>query len=479
MPINCTYEKEVFTLNEYFTYRLNENQVLITTRHGGWCVLSQEEYLLLKNNLVDDKFASLFEKLKEAGVILTKNNINGIVADLRKENSFLLRPATYHVIDVTDKCNFNCIYCHPDATFQKKDMDEKTADKVLDFIFSIPSSRQEIIIEGGEPLLNWNLVKYLYNKSKEKVKQNGIKSFRFGVTTNLSLMTDNIAKEMAEMKIHPAVSFDGPKELHNRHRPFANGNGSYDIIIYWFHRLREKYNLRASFLPLITKISLGYGPKAFIDEFLKHDNELVFFKPFRPSGRALKNLEELKMSPEEFFDFLKSGIEYCISLNKKGIKVRERLTSNMVENIISPHRSSMCHRRPCGAGGFPMLSYGIDGSIYACDSLRSIDFFTLGNVATDTYQTIRERALPLIALAPDLIPICSSCPFMAYCGLCLADTAGQDNDIYPKIPRSFSCKWQKMAFEYLFTKLSKEDEDAKILKSWVPNYNQQKPLCRP
>ena len=151
----------------------------------------------------------------------------------------------------------------------------------------------------------------------------------------------------------------------------------------------------------------------------------------------------------------------------------------MLSNILNTGYESMCYRRPCGAGGFPMLSYGIDGSIFACDSLRCVDFFNLGNVATDTYQTVRLKALPMLALAPDLIPVCSSCPFMAYCGVCPGGAAGQENDLYPKIPRSFQCKWQKEAFKYLFSKLAKEDEDAIILKSWANSpCEQKKPLCQ-
>ena len=454
--------------NEYFPFSLDPEHILLTTRHGGWVILSQEEYHKVKlNNL--DKNSELFSRLEKPGIVLTETSFKKIIGDLRIENRALFSHPRYHVIDVTNKCNFNCIYCHPDAGPEKDEMDESMAKKVLDFIFSIPTRHCQIVIEGGEPLLKWDLIKFIFREAKKRVKEKGVRSLRFSLTTNLSLMTDEIAKGLSEMQISPAVSFDGPKELHNKHRPFIGGKGSYDTVTYWFKKLKEDYKLKPSFLPLITNISLKYGPKAIVDEFLKFGDDLVFFKPFRPSGRALVHLKELEMTPEDFYNFWEEGIEYCLSLNKKGIKIKERGAMDMVGNILTPHRGSMCQRRPCGAGGFPMLSYQYDGSIHACDSLRSIDFFKLGNVEEDTYQTVREKALPLLALAPDLIPICSSCPFMAYCGICLADTAGRENDIYPKIPRSFSCKWQKMAFKYLFKKFLENGEDAQILRSWVRN----------
>ncbi len=216
----------------------------------------------------------------------------------------------------------------------------------------------------------------------------------------------------------------------------------------------------------MTKIALKYDPKAIVDEFLGLGQRLVFFKYFRPSGRALTHFKELEMTAEDFFNFWREGIEYCLFLNKKGVRVIERSAKEMLAAILTPSRGAMCQRRPCGAGGFPMLSYDCDGTINACDATRIVDFLKLGNVYTDDYRTIRMKALPLLGLAPDLIPICRSCPFMSYCGICLADTAGRENDIYPKIPRSFACQWQKMAFKYLFQKFLENKEDAQILRSW-------------
>lgn len=472
MPTYCEQKDKVHTLNEYFPFSLDPNHTLLTTRHGGWVILSNDEYRVVKSNRVEQD-SELFQKLEEAGVILTKESLRKVIRDLRIENYHLISPPTYYVIVLTNKCNFNCIYCHPDARPENDEMTEITAKKVLDFIFSIPVRRCQIVFQGGEPLLKWELLKFIYREAKKRAE--GKKIIRFCVTTNLSLMTEKIAREFSEMEINPAVSFDGPRELHNKHRPFIGGKGSYDVVTYWFKRFKKDYKLNKlhpSFLPLITNISLKYGPKAIVDEFLKFGESLMFFKPFRASGRALTHFKELEMTPEDFFNFWEEGIEYCLSLNKKGVKIRERGAMHMITNILTPKRDSMCNRRPCGAGGFPMLSFDCDGTINACDSTRSVDFLKLGDVNTDNYQTIRNKALPLLALAPDLIPICSSCPFMAYCGLCLSDIAGRENDIYPKIPRSFECKWQKMAFKYLFKKFLEDGEDAQILRSWA-----RSPLC--
>jgi len=442
-----------FTFNEYFSFPLDLNNILITTRHGGWTILSDKEYKIIKSNELNPH-SELFKNLERAGIILTKRSIEKVIQDLRKENSFLFTPTAYHVISVTNKCNFNCLYCHPEAGPQKDEMSEETAKKVLDFIFSIPIANDlQIIIEGGEPLLKWDLIKFIFKIAKKRAKQKKLK-LHFSFTTNLSLMTDEIAKEIAEMGINPCVSLDGPKDLHNKQRPFIGGEGSYEKVIYWTNRLKEKYKIKIYAIPVITSISLKYGPEAIINEYLKFGQDTIFLKPFRASGRALINLPKLIMKPEDFYNFWKRGVEYCISLNQQGIKIRELDTSYFITNILTPYRPSMCHRMPCGAG-ISILSYNCDGTINSCDSARGMRFLDLGYVNKDNYSTIRSRAFSLISSSINLSPFCSSCPFMAYCRHCLADTSG-----------SFQCNWQKMALVYLFKKFLENKEDAQILQSW-------------
>jgi len=443
-----------YTLNEYFSFSLDLNHTLITTRDGGWLILSNKEYSIFKLDKIN-RNSELFKNLEEAGIVLTEKNIKKIIQNLRTENNFLFAPAYYHVIAVTNKCNFNCIYCHPEANPQKDEMNKSTARKVLDFIFSIPVPNGfQIIIEGGEPLLKWDLIKFIFNEAKKRAKQKKLK-LRFSFTTNLSLMNEKIARELVKMGISPCISLDGPKQLHDKQRPFIGGGGSYDKIIYWINKLKNDYNIKIHAIPVITNISLKYGPEAIIDEYLKFGQDTIFLKPFRVSGRALVNLPELIMKPEDFYNFWKKGIEYCFYLNKKGIKIKELNASYFLTNILTPYRQSMCHRIPCGAG-ISILSYAPDGTINACDATRGIELLDFGHIDHDNYSTVRSRAISLLAISPDLIPICSSCPFIAYCGHCIADASG-----------SFQCQWQKMAFEYLFKKFSENKEDAQILRSWT------------
>lgn len=455
----------IYTLNEHFCFSLDSDNLLVTTRHGGWIILSEEEYNRLKfKAIVRD--SELFRTLEEVGIILTERSIKKIVRALAQRHQFLFRYPGLNIVIITDKCNLNCLYCHPDARPEKEEMDEKTARKVLDFIFTTPLRGLHFNIEGGEPLLRWEFIKFLYAEAQKRAQAKGIRlHFSFG--TNLNLMNEKIARELAERKgMSVCTSLDGPKELHDLQRPRLGGGGSYDQTVYWMKRLNNEFEKKIHALPVVTKLSLRFGPEALVDEYLKMGQEMVFFKPFRPTGRALLNLKELEMEPEDFYNFWQRGAEYCLDLNKKGKKIRERNTVYFLENILSNSPvGSMCHRKPCGAG-LSQLAYKTDGTICGCDGARSEKFLDLGHVDSDDFSTIRAKSLPLIGISLDSVPFCSSCPFIAYCNFCFIETWIQENIIFPKIPRSFECKWRKKAFRFLFKKFLDKDQ-AQILQSWI------------
>lgn len=457
-----------YTLNEYFSFPLDADNVLLTTRHKGWAILNKEDYQQVQLDNLSGQ-PELFRNLERVGIVLSPRNIKEVTSLLCRQNNFLFHHPSCHVISVTNKCNLNCLYCHfeHNQKSEKKEMDEKTAEKILDFIFSIPMESCEIIIEGGETLLKWDLIKKLYLEAKQRADKKKLR-LKFAFGTNANLMTEKIAEDIVKLGLLPCISFDGPKEVHDSQRITIQGRGSYDKALYWIKRLKKK-GVLINVLPVITKLSLKVGPKAIIDEYIKIGQKTIFLKPLRLTGNAALNSEKLAMTPEEFFNFWREGIEYCISLNKKGIKIQDETASHFLVHLLySPvpsSRDSMCKRHPCGAG-FSILSYAPDGTITGCDCAREMGFLDLGHVNRDNYPAIRSRIIPLLDLAPDLLPICSSCPFMPFCGICLTSVWEQEKDFYPKISRNFECQWQKMALPYLFKKFLEQGEDAEILRTW-------------
>ena len=140
----------------------------MTTDHGSYCVLSANEFKKLKQNNIDGQ---LKDKLEEREIILMDKNIGEAVRLTRKRNGFLFSGTSLHIVVVTLRCNMNCIYCHASSKSIDEngfDMDKETAKKTVDFIFQTLRKSITIEFQGGEPLLNWGVVKYIIEYAKKK-----------------------------------------------------------------------------------------------------------------------------------------------------------------------------------------------------------------------------------------------------------------------------------------------------------------------
>ena len=143
--------------------------LLITTDQGSWAFIKKKDYpFLIQNKL---KKGKLYSELREKGIILTEDNLDEVVKDLRSRYSFLYNGASLHIIVVTLRCNQKCNYCHSSVVSEHAknlDLDRKTAKKTVDFIFQSPSSSINIEFQGGEPLLNFDIIKYI-TKGKSRL----------------------------------------------------------------------------------------------------------------------------------------------------------------------------------------------------------------------------------------------------------------------------------------------------------------------
>lgn len=461
------------SINETFTHQIDEEHYFVSTRHGGWVILDKEEFDSFKSRDFEPD-SELFNELKDVGIILTEDSMDKIKKDLWKKHYRLVNPPTYHVIPVSEACNMNCVYCHPDSKPGKGSMDRSMAEEILDFIFSIPGIKGKtikIVLTGGEPLTNYDTVRFIVEKAHELAKEKNI-NLNISLQSNLTLMEDNIAEFLKEHNVKVGTSIDGPKELHNAQRPYQSGGGTYEDIVYWINRLRKEYGLHVGAISVVTGISLDYDPKDMVDTFRDLGQKELFIKPYRPQGRAKEHDDELRMTAQEFFDFYRGAVEYILDLWRDGTDIIERTTREYIENFTSPKRRSMCKDRPCGAG-ITMLSWTKDGDIIACDSLRSEEEAKLGNVKEDSYLDIRAAALPLVSMTTDVTPECTRCPFQAFCGMCPGNSFGEHDDPMPKPPLNFECQWQKKAFDYLLKKFTIK-EDREILKSWSRDFRKKR-----
>jgi sulfatase maturation enzyme AslB (radical SAM superfamily) len=220
-----------YTLNEYFTYHLDAEHTLLTTRHRAWVILSLREYeLFLRRRLEEDE--ALYRLLEDLGIILTQRNARDIAVIHCQRYAFLHRAPSLFIMVPTNRCNMACVYCHAQAAAVSRtewDMSDEVLYKTVDFFFSVPrQGRQELRIEfqGGEPLLRYDLIQKAMDYATELAEAAGI-VIRFAIVTNLTLMTDEIARDIkARGNVELCSSLDGPPEVHDRQRVYPGGRGT-------------------------------------------------------------------------------------------------------------------------------------------------------------------------------------------------------------------------------------------------------------
>ena len=192
------------------------------------------------------------EELKRQGMLFT-TDIYEKAVDAFRDRPVVVKALCLHI---AHDCNLACRYCFAEEGEyhgRRALMSFEVGKKALDFLIANSGSRRNLEVDffGGEPLMNWQVVKDLvaYGREQEKVHN---KNFRFTLTTNGVLLNDEIMEFCNREMGNVVLSIDGRKEVHDFMRPFRNGKGSYDLIIPKFQKFadsrnQDKYYVRGTF----------------------------------------------------------------------------------------------------------------------------------------------------------------------------------------------------------------------------------------
>src|SRR5262249_12443799 len=159
---------------------------------------------------------------------------------LRSRLAYLREPTPLHIFVVTLRCEHSCPYCQVSRQSTDRsafDMSEGTAEQALKIAFQSPSKRIKIEFQGGEPLLNFPLVKRIGSQAKVRAAATG-KSVDFVIATNLALLDDSVLAFCKTNDVLLSTSLDGPADLHNKNRPRPGGN-SHELATRGIRRAQE------------------------------------------------------------------------------------------------------------------------------------------------------------------------------------------------------------------------------------------------
>lgn len=448
------------------------HKFLVTTRYGAWVLLDADEYGRVKQNNLGGE---LYTKLETAGIVATSENMKEIVRNYRSINANMLTGPSLHITSVTVRCNFNCAYCHTSSPLAKgKDMTKETAIKVLENVFKTPNNSVTIEFQGGECLLNWDVVKFIIHNAR-KLNEIEKKDLRITAVTNLSLMTDERLAFFLDNDVSLCTSLDGPAVVHDKNRPLRGEQATYALVTSWIKKIQEEGKRRGKehilgALPTITRHSLSY-PREIVDEYVAHGFTDIHLRPLNYLGIAITRWPEIGYTAEEFIAFWKEAAEYILALNKKGVRIKERMLSIMLTKILQkkdPFYTELMS--PCGAGR-TQIAYEYDGSVYTCDEGRMLgeDLFKLGHVMTEKYTDFMASDTLLSTMTASILDNynCKTCAYLPWCGTCPVINVSEQGNILPKIKESMKHKIYFAQFSFLFEKMVNDPDAETIFRSWL------------
>ena len=192
-------------------------------------------------------------KLKEDGMLFTKDVYENVIEEFSNNRQTVVKALCLHI---AHDCNLACRYCFAEEGEyhgRRALMSYEVGKKALDFLIANSGSRRNLEVDffGGEPLMNWQVVKDLVKYGREQEKLHN-KKFRFTLTTNGVLLNDEVMEFCNKEMGNVVLSVDGRKEVHDYMRPFRKGAGSYDLIMPKFQKFAEsrnqdKYYVRGTF----------------------------------------------------------------------------------------------------------------------------------------------------------------------------------------------------------------------------------------
>ena len=241
--VHCVDEVAYDIIEMYKTHTKEEIVKTIMERYGNMEGVNEEEILLC----IDDVKA-----LEEDGKLFTEDQYEKLAFDY-KNNSNVVKALCLHVAHT---CNLNCEYCFASQGKYQGEralMSFEVGKQAFDFLIANSGTRRNLEVDffGGEPLMNWDVVKQLVAYARSVEKEHN-KNFRFTFTTNGMLIDDDVIDFVNKEMHNVVLSLDGRKEVHDRFRKDYAGKGSYDNIVPRFQKLVEKrggkdYYVRGTF----------------------------------------------------------------------------------------------------------------------------------------------------------------------------------------------------------------------------------------
>jgi uncharacterized protein len=387
--------------------------------------------------IIKEAYAEIKE-LVEEGSLYSKELYEEIAKTFEKAPNFVKALC----LNITHDCNLRCKYCFADEGKYhgaRKVMSAEVGKKAIDFVIknSGPRTNIEVDLFGGEPLMAMKEIKEIVEYARSKEKENN-KNIRFTMTTNATLLSEEIMDYLNEEMVNIILSIDGRKEVNDNVRIKHDGSGSFEAIL---PKIKEMVKRR-------DKNKTHYVRGTFTHDNLDFYNDIMFlvnegFKEISVEPVVLPDEHNLALREEDLKEIFENYDQlYLEMLNRKKDDI-----FNFYHFNIDLQGGPCAYKRISGCGaGHEYVSVTPEGDIYPCHQFVGNKEFLMGNIfdedkKMDSKITDEFKKAHLYSK-----PICRDCWARFYCsGGCQANNFNFNGDM--KIPYKIGCEMQKKRIE--------------------------------
>ena len=389
------------------------------------------------------------EELRADGKLFSEDTFEPMAGDLKKKSAGIVKALCLHI---AHSCNLNCSYCFASQGKyhgERALMSFEVGKQAFDFLIANSGTRRNLEVDffGGEPLMNFDVVKQLVAYARSIEKQHG-KNFRFTLTTNGMLIDDDVIDFANREMSNVVLSLDGRKEVHDRFRVDYAGNGSWERIVPKFQKLvnargGKNYYMRGTFT---------HANPDFIEdikEMLKLGvNEMsmepVVCAPDDPSALT-----------EEDFAIVCDGYEKLAELMLERRRAGNPFT--FYHYMIDLKGGPCIYKRISGCGsGTEYMAVTPTGELYPCHQFVGETEFKLGDVWNGVTNTAKQNEFGDCNVYTR--EECKNCWARLYCsGGCAANAyhaTGSVNGVY-----EYGCRLFKKRMECAIALEASKEED--------------------
>lgn len=410
------------TINGKFLYDRQENRIV---------KIDEEDYLSfqdMKTDGMNNSYKKVLKRFQERG-LCKDNELVKIEHPQTAGLEFVLNDHLEQItLQVTQSCNLRCNYCtysgqYKNRVHSNKRMSYETACTAIDYLIKHSRKSKNCIVAfyGGEPLLEINLIKKVVDYTEKNCLG---KEIIYMITTNATLLSDDIVDYFVENNFIIMISIDGPKNIHDNNRCFKDGKGSFDIVMNNLSRIKLKYPEFYRKCSTNTVISPEQDFMCVENFLIKNDimkSLLTRISLISDTGTNNIFYYEDILLIEQRKEELKHMLYMLGELNEDAEQLFGDFENDINRKYSALHSGNIHSKKghpsgPCIAGAKKTF-ISVDGEIYPCEKVPECEEMSLGNIYSGF---IINKAKDILNIARITEKQCINCWAFVFCYSCVA-----------------------------------------------------------